>query len=61
VSAALLFESFWFCVGELLQGEAGVVLELPDQKAQGFLVLIALKRLFSEHAHKIFGEMLVKI
>jgi hypothetical protein len=48
-------------VCELLQGEAGVVLELPDQKAQGFLVLIALKRLFSEHAHKIFGEMLVKI
>jgi hypothetical protein len=61
VSAALLFESFWFCVCELLQGEAGVVLELPDQKAQGFLVLIAFKRLFSEHAHKIFGEMLVKI
>jgi hypothetical protein len=27
---------------ELLQDEAGIVLELQDQKAQGFLVLIAL-------------------
>jgi hypothetical protein len=44
----------------LLQGEAGVVLELPDQKAQGFLVLIVLKQLFLEHACKVFSEMPVK-
>jgi hypothetical protein len=29
-------------VCESLQGEAGVVLELPDQKAQGFVVQIAV-------------------
>jgi hypothetical protein len=29
-------------VWESLQGEAGVVLELPDQKARGFMVQIAL-------------------
>jgi hypothetical protein len=61
VSAALLFESFWFCVCELLQGEAGVVLELPDQKVQGFLVSIALNRLFFKHAHKVFGEIPVRL
>jgi hypothetical protein len=45
----------------LLQGQAGVILKLPDQKAQGFLVSIALKRLFPEYAHKLFGEMTVGI
>jgi hypothetical protein len=34
------------------------VLEILNQKARGFLVIIALKRLFSEHAQKVFGEML---
>jgi hypothetical protein len=29
-------------VCESLQGEAGIVLELPNQKAQGFVVQIAL-------------------
>jgi hypothetical protein len=38
----------------------GIVLELPDQKARGFLILISLKRLFFEHARKIFGEMFVR-
>jgi hypothetical protein len=37
--------------------EAGIVLELPDQKARGFRVPIALKRLIPEHACKVFGEM----
>jgi hypothetical protein len=34
--AALVFESFWFSVCELLQGEAGVVLELPNKKNSRF-------------------------
>jgi hypothetical protein len=37
-----------------------VILELPDLKAQGFLVLIAFKRLFPENAHKLFSEMTVR-
>jgi hypothetical protein len=47
--------------GEFLQVEAGIVLELPDKKARGFLVPIALNRLFPEHARKVFGEMSVRI
>jgi hypothetical protein len=43
-----------------VQGEAGVVLELPDQKVRGFLVLIALNRLFPEHTRNVFGEMTMK-
>jgi hypothetical protein len=39
----------------------GIVLELLDQKARGFLVSFALNRLFSEHAHKVFSEMTVRI
>jgi hypothetical protein len=35
----------------------GCVLELSDQKARGFLVLIALKWLFLEHVYKVFGEI----
>jgi hypothetical protein len=42
----------------LLQVKPGCILELPDQKARVFLVLITLKRLFPEHAQKLFGEML---
>jgi hypothetical protein len=38
----------------------GYTLELPDRKARGFLVLIALKRLFPEHTHRVFGEMSVR-
>jgi hypothetical protein len=33
---------------------------LSDQKARGFLVLIALNWLFSEHVHKVFSEMTVR-
>jgi hypothetical protein len=45
---------------ELLQEEVSVILELSDQKVQGFLVLIALKRLFVKYAHKLFGEITVR-
>jgi hypothetical protein len=38
---------------------AGVVLELLDQKAQDFLVHIALNRLFPKHARKLFDKMSV--
>jgi hypothetical protein len=44
----------------LLQEDGGVVLELPDSKARGFLVFIVLKWLFTEHARKVFGEMLMR-
>jgi hypothetical protein len=37
-----------------------IILELPVQKAQGFLVLIALKWLFLEHTRKVFGEIPVR-
>jgi hypothetical protein len=37
--------------------EVGHLLELPDQKARVFLVLIALTRWFSEHTRKVFDEM----
>jgi hypothetical protein len=43
----------------LLQSEVGIVLESSD-KTRGFLVLIDLKRLFSEHVHKVFGEISVR-
>jgi hypothetical protein len=39
----------------------GRILELSDQKTQGFLVLIAFKRLFPEHVCKLFDEMPVRI
>jgi hypothetical protein len=45
----------------LLRGEVGVILDLSDQKAQDFLVLIALKRLLPEHACKVLGEMTVMV
>jgi hypothetical protein len=41
--------------------KAGVVLELLDHNARGFLVPIALKRLFPEHARQVFGEISVRI
>jgi hypothetical protein len=44
-----------------LQVEVGVIFELSDQKARGFLVLIALTWLFSEYTHKVFGEIFVRI
>jgi hypothetical protein len=45
---------------ESLQVETGIILELSDRKARGFLVLNALKRLFFEYTHKLFGEMTVR-
>jgi hypothetical protein len=49
------------CVCGLLQGETSVVLKLPDRKARGFIVQIALPRCFSECAHQIFSEMPVRV
>jgi hypothetical protein len=46
----------WILVGP----RPGIVLELPIQKARGFLVLIALKWLFLDHAHKVFDEIPVR-
>jgi hypothetical protein len=37
------------------------VLELSDQKTQGFLLSIVVKRLFSDNADKLFGEISVRI
>jgi hypothetical protein len=39
---------------------SGLVLEISDQKARGFLVSIALKRLFLKHVRKLFGQMPVR-
>jgi hypothetical protein len=47
-------------VCESLQEEAGIILESPDQKTRGFVVQIALSRLFTEHVHQVFGEMTVR-
>jgi hypothetical protein len=44
-----------------MQGEAGVILELPDRKARDFIVQISLSRCFSEYTHQVFGEMSVSI
>jgi hypothetical protein len=44
-------------VPELVKIGAG----LSDQKARCFFVLFAFKRLFLEHAYKMFGEMIVRI
>jgi hypothetical protein len=40
--------------------EADIVLELLNQKAQVFLVLIAFMRSFSEHVRKMFDEMIMR-
>jgi hypothetical protein len=48
-------------VRESLQGEISIVLELPNQKTRGFLVLIAFKRLLLEHVQKVFDEITVMI
>jgi hypothetical protein len=36
------------------------MLELPDQKTRVLLVSIILSCWFSEHAHKVFGEISMK-
>jgi hypothetical protein len=38
-----------------------VVVELPDKKAQDFLVLIDLNQWFLEHAHTLFDEITMKL
>jgi hypothetical protein len=43
----------------LLQGEAGIALELPDQR--GLVVQIALPQWFYERAHQVFDEMPMRI
>jgi hypothetical protein len=45
---------------DLCRTRLGLTLELPDQKAQDFLVPIALKRLLPEQACKVFVEMFVR-
>jgi hypothetical protein len=52
VSIFLTISYAWIVVG----GNRFYI-ELPDQKDQGFLLLIALKRLFSEHVCKVFDEI----
>jgi hypothetical protein len=60
VSWPLNFD-FWSstCVWIVTGTRPGVVFELLDRKARGFLVPIALKRLLPEHVYKVFGEMSV--
>jgi hypothetical protein len=53
----VLFIFVWIFVGT----HSGIDFELPDQKTQGFIVLIALKWLFLEHVRKLFGEIYVRI
>jgi hypothetical protein len=38
-------------------GGAGVILELLNQKARFFTILIVFSRWFLEHARKVFGEI----
>jgi hypothetical protein len=45
----------------LLQGEAGILIELLDWKTRGLVFQIALLWWFPERAHQIFGEMSVRI
>jgi hypothetical protein len=51
----------WILVRIVAGSHPDNTLELPDRKAQGFLVPIVLKRLLPEYAHKVFGEMFVRI
>jgi hypothetical protein len=55
----LLISSYLFCC-ELLQGEVGIVLELPNQKARVFSVPIAVTRWFPKHVRRVLGEMSVR-
>jgi hypothetical protein len=45
----------------IMPEEAGIVLELLDQKTRGFMGQIALQQWFLECAHQVFGEMPVRI
>jgi hypothetical protein len=41
--------------------KAGPFLSYRIKKLRSFLILIVPKRLFSEHLHKMFGEISVRI
>jgi hypothetical protein len=61
-SVASDFDVNLSCVGcGSLQGDAGIVLESPDQNIRGFVVKIALPWWFLERAHQVFGEMSMRI
>jgi hypothetical protein len=64
VSEQFGFLTLRFCHSKFWEDSSlsitGVVVELPNQKAQVFLVLIVLTRWFSEHIHKVFGEISVR-
>jgi hypothetical protein len=55
----------WIRFSDLLRLLAGRkpvwFLELPDQKAWGFIVQIDLRRWYLEHAHQMFSEIHVRI
>jgi hypothetical protein len=55
------FDLCLFCVRIVAGTCSGLTLELPDRKTRGFLASIILKRLFPEHAHKVFCEMPMRI
>jgi hypothetical protein len=44
----------------VLAGEGGIVLEVPDQNAQDFSVLIMLNWLFPEHVYKMLSKISVR-
>jgi hypothetical protein len=46
---------------ESSQRDVGITFESLNQKTRGFVVQIALPRLFPECAHQVFGEMSVRI
>jgi hypothetical protein len=48
---------FWY---GLIAGEAGVVLEPPDQRDRGLLVHFVLTLCSLVHTYKVFGEMPVR-
>jgi hypothetical protein len=50
----------WILVWIFARARPGSILELPDQKALVFLVLIALIWWFSENIRKVFGDIPVR-
>jgi hypothetical protein len=61
-SMAFLFLPLIFVpvVIRIVVGEAGIILELSDQKTCIFLVLIAFTQRFLEHVRKVLDEMFVR-
>jgi hypothetical protein len=56
-SCFLIFGCVWIVAGI----RSGYTLELSDQNVRDFLVPVAFKRLFPEYAHKVFGEISVRL